>query len=870
MSDSSTPRAATQKLICLVLTACLWLLAANTWATPIALQQSFAGNLDFVVTGGTLRTQSNAGNACAVTNGTVNASLSGIPVGATIRAAYLYWGGSGTTVDDIITFDGSTTFAERTFTETFANSGFDLSYFGGSTNITSVVAAKGNGNYTFSGLSVTTTDQGGGATYCSSQAVVAGWGMIVVYEHPSQPFRVVNIFDGLQWFRGNQITLTPSNFQVPASPVNGKLMVLSWEGDVENSAPLGGFSENITVNSTALTDGLNPANNQFNNTINSLGSNTAWGVDLDIYPIDSLIGSGDTSLTTVYSSGGDLVLLTMQAVSVTNSPTSDLAIQKRANTPLEEAGSAQYRIAVSNNGPLAEPGPIQVSDTLDNRLTYSGFSGTGWSCSVLGQNVTCTHNGPLASGATLPLLFLDVTVDPGTAGQSISNTASVTGQNFDNISSNNSSTIANFVYGPVTGIKNLYTYFGNAPAPFTNTLSRIVPASNSQVTGIPKNNGTAVLALAPTLVRPLTLQAGTIPVRVCSRRSGTGSGGSNTTRTMNVTLDYIGAATGTIGTSASQSFTGTGWTSRVFNVSLGSNLTLPAGTALRLTVRNQSSGGGTRLIDASSLQCGATDVSRIELDALTVINIEDVQVFNAAWPAGSPVTSVVDNGSNVYVRATISDPFGSFDITNAVLDVLDQNDALYAGNLAMSLVDDNVAAGERTYEFSGTIPPWPGSPYLLRVRGDEGTEGTVSALDATALQVTPQPPLIMLTKLSSSPSANPGSVISYSIQVSNAGTGDATAVEVSDALPRFISFATDTFGPAQAIEFVDGSPSSGLTPQPPQYSDDNGATYLYVPVSGGGGAPIGYDRNVTNFRLPLTGNMPPGGSFTLNYNAMVD
>ena len=128
----------------------------------------------------------------------------------------------------------------------------------------------------------------------------------------------------------------------------------------------------------------------------------------------------------------------------------------------------------------------------------------------------------------------------------------------------------------------------------------------------------------------------------------------------------------------------------------------------------------------------------------------------------------------------------------------------------------------------------------------------------------------MLTKVASSPSANPGAVISYTIQVSNAGTGDATGVEVSDALPRVLSVGTDTFGPGQAIEFVDGSPVSGLTPQAPQFSDDNGVTYVYAPVSGGGGAPAGFDRNVTNFRLPLTGNMPPGGSFTLNYDAMVD
>src|SRR5690606_21656281 len=137
-----------------------------------------------------------------------------------------------------------------------------------------------------------------------------------------------------------------------------------------------------------------------------------------------------------------------------------------------------------------------------------------------------------------------------------------------------------------------------------------------------------------------------------------GSGGNNSRREISVTLAYSGAASGTIGTSATQVFTSTQWTSRVFNVTLASNLTLPAGTQLRLTVRNESSGGGTRLVGASSLDCGANDVSRVELDALTVINIEDLQVFDAPWPGGSPVTSVIDNGSDVYVRAQISDPFG--------------------------------------------------------------------------------------------------------------------------------------------------------------------------------------------------------------------
>ena len=41
--------------------------------------------------------------------------------------------------------------------------------------------------------------------------------------------------------------------------------------------------------------------------------------------------------------------------------------------------------------------------------------------------------------------------------------------------------------------------------------------------------------------------------------------------------------------------------------------------------------------------------------------------------------------------------------------------------------------------------------------------------------------------------------------------------------------------------------------------------------SGGGGAPAGYDGNVTHVRIPLTGSMPGGGSnFTLTYDAVVE
>src|SRR5690606_29187241 len=119
-----------------------------------------------------------------------------------------------------------------------------------------------------------------GNPWCASAAVVGGWSLIVIYEEANEDLRVINVFDGFQTFRGQSIELTPSNFQIPVSPINGKHGVITWEGDVENSDPLGGETEDITFNGVDLVDAMNPIGEQFNSTINTLGSSTTYGVDV--------------------------------------------------------------------------------------------------------------------------------------------------------------------------------------------------------------------------------------------------------------------------------------------------------------------------------------------------------------------------------------------------------------------------------------------------------------------------------------------------------------------------------------------------------------------------------------------------------------
>ncbi len=58
-----------------------------------------------------------------------------------------------------------------------------------------------------------------------------------------------------------------------------------------------------------LSDALNPVNNVYNSTINTLGSSTSYGVDLDSYDVSASIAARDTLATTTVSVGPDLVIL---------------------------------------------------------------------------------------------------------------------------------------------------------------------------------------------------------------------------------------------------------------------------------------------------------------------------------------------------------------------------------------------------------------------------------------------------------------------------------------------------------------------------------------------------------------------------------
>ncbi len=919
--------------------------AAAQTGTPLALFQRFTGPLDFASAAGTFR---NAGNgefpdsACSLSGTASSARVAGLPGGATVRAAYLYWAGSGTTPDNTVLLDGASVVAQRTFTASFPFDGVTYDFFSGFADVTARVGASvalGDTEFAVDGLSVETDP------HCNVSIVLAGWGLLVIYEDAAEPLRVVSVYDGFDVFRESALAVALGGFETPAAGVDGRLAYLTWEGDVENSGSLGGFDERLRFNGTELNDGSQPTpDNPFNSTWNQANASGVWGVDFDVFDVAAQLTPGATSATSVYESGADLVLLSLQAFSVTNVPIADLGVSKSHANDLV-LGANTYDIDVTNAGPSANDGAITVVDTLPAGLTFAGARGTNWTCTALGQDVTCTHPGPLAAGAAAPRLELDVIATPAALPR-VSNTVTVRGSEIDENPANDTATRVSDVFVPDVGASTksvLDPNGGNAevgdvlrftiavretnsraasgltvrddiPASVTGfTVVSIPPgavdASSGAGTGANGNgllNVTGIdvpaggVAEVVFEVRVANVAAGTVIANVATVTNPNGPGAtpaspdvivsdpgapaagnkplylystpaSSLSRTppppgqppvelqanatasrtwtlaqvtrAPITLDARGGAVGValwldrgiaspngvartvtvalaaggqaLGTPVTRTVTLTGTAQAfAFDVALAADRTLPAGSTVTLTVTNAGVGGAELLRVLPSAPGGN---SQVVLPSRNVISVDDLGVFDAAFPGGARIASAAP-GATVFVRAAVSDPFGSFDIAAALLSIADAGGTALLNEAPMALVADSGLA-ERTYERAFTVPGGRGAgTWPLRVRANEGTEGTVSHVLPGALAV--GTPLLRIDKTSRTesdpvngtlnPKAIPGARVRYTLSARNQGFGPGEAVSLTDAVPAGTDlFVGDLDGGGAPLVFVPGA--SGLS-----------------------------------------------------------
>jgi uncharacterized repeat protein (TIGR01451 family) len=266
----------------------------------------------------------------------------------------------------------------------------------------------------------------------------------------------------------------------------------------------------------------------------------------------------------------------------------------------------------------------------------------------------------------------------------------------------------------------------------------------------------------------------------------------------------------------------------------------------------------------------SSDPSQVILPSQDVINVDSVDVYDAAYASGGNLLTSAAPGQTVYVRATISDPFGSFDITGADSTLTDSEGTIQVTTAAMTEANDSGAA-TKVFEYAYTIPPLgPTGNWSIEVTATEGTEvGGVTHSAFGSLPVVALPNLTVV-KSASGPTAKPGDVITYTVQVVNTGAGMATNVVLTDHLSPYTAWSLDSYGAGQPFQLIQGSPASGLSLGVPEYSDNDGTDWNYAPISGAGAAPAGYDGNVTNWRIPMAGTMnADSATFTLRYRVQV-
>jgi uncharacterized repeat protein (TIGR01451 family) len=208
-------------------------------------------------------------------------------------------------------------------------------------------------------------------------------------------------------------------------------------------------------------------------------------------------------------------------------------------------------------------------------------------------------------------------------------------------------------------------------------------------------------------------------------------------------------------------------------------------------------------------------------------------------PPTSPGTPAYIASSSAYNGAAIGDPVQA------------------NGKLTWTGTFTVPAGQSRDLTFRMTMPNIAGSYVNSAIALIDNTQIDTTATPsdnapATATVTVFSPPSVTLAKSCPAP-ANcatqaqmPGVDLTYSIAFTNGGGSPAQGLSLIDQIPLNTDYKVSSAAAALGTTGLSVSIA---------FSDDNGVTYNYTPVSGANGAPAGYDRKVTHARWTFTGSL---------------
>jgi len=475
-----------------------------------------------------------------------------------------------------------------------------------------------------------------------------------------------------------------------------------------------------------------------------------------------------------------------------------------------------YCYTVSNPNALAFD--INAGNTSDDQgHDISGLEQTY----APGASQTVIVGPIVAGGAQLP-----------TGVTTVNNAQIIATFSGSDITDNESASLTVTLIPPASGVKQLYFDSVSAAAP-TPDLTRSPPAVDTVSNNI-AGGATFTLNQGVVFQAPFTITGGSVTtVQLRMRRRGGGGA-----RTVQAQL-FNGNTATLIGTN-SITWNAGGWQTLQVPINIAADTNFATGDFVRVILTNSSA--NNRNIQLRTLQ-GAIR-SEVQMQSSTVINVDSIDVFSAAFPSTVRFSSY-EPGSTVFIRATVSDPFGNADITGASITITDTTPTVQVNNAAMTSVDTPSGA-TRVYEFQYTIPATPDGFWNMSVIANEGTEGTIShtalqnlivgtaAINISKNSATLSDPV----NVSSNPKAITSSIVEYTINVENSGFGyvDTDSLVITDPLSSSTTFF---FGsPFNPANIIDGTTASGLVVpldvNDITYSNDGGATFIAPVIDGSG------------------------------------
>lgn len=134
---------------------------------------------------------------------------------------------------------------------------------------------------------------------------------------------------------------------------------------------------------------------------------------------------------------------------------------------------------------------------------------------------------------------------------------------------------------------------------------------------------------------------------------------------------------------------------------------------------------------------------------------------------------------------------------------------------------------------------------------------TASQIPGASAGASCSPYVALVKSVSPTGTQLPGTDLTYTINFSNTGGATARTLVITDPDPSNVtlSLSTSTYFKVGSVIFAPGTTGLTLPAASITYSNNGGSTFVYTPASGGGGAPAGYDANVTHVRFSFTGNL---------------